>query len=405
MSTTPLPIPILERQRPWLLVGWLTIFLVGTDLFVVSPFLPQIGSALERDPAQLTLMVSLFSFTYAIACPLQGRLAERIGVAKVLLFGIISIAAANLLTALATNVPTLFLSRALAGLAAASISPMLYVMAAERSEPAQRATNLARINSGLVIALMFGAPLGLVMGNYLGWRWVFGLLALAFVVMFPINHSVWKTSRYVRPRSSSDAVAQEPLHGAALYLICMVLWAASTYAGYTLLATALYAEYSLSAGEVALVLACFGLGALIGSLQGGRMADQLGSIVMVRLCFIAMVCTNVSLYFIYQMHSVWALCLVMFTLSLVSYGFFPALQATAAERFVARRPTVMGLLSSSLYVGIMIGATAGGVVYRAISMTGVIALAAALALVGVGVASQLRSKSQQNLSTLVESQR
>ncbi|SMF17043.1 MFS transporter [Pseudogulbenkiania subflava] len=375
-----------------MIVGWLTIFLVGTDLFVVSPFLPQIGHDLGREPSQLTLMVSLFSITYAIACPLQGHVAERIGVPRVLLFGVFTIALANFLTALATSVPALLASRVLAGLAAASISPMLYALAAERSALNQRATNLARINSGLVIALILGAPLGLVLGNYSGWRLVFGLLALAFLMMLPVNRFSWRASSNTRPQSSSSARAQEPLRGAVLYLVCMVLWGASIYAGYTMLAAALDAEYQLSVGGIATVLTCFGLGATIGSLQGGRMADHIGPVRMVRLCFAMMVCTNVCLYFVYQTHAVWALSINMFVLSLVAYGFFPALQATATQRFTARRPTVMGLLSSSLYIGITTGATASGFVYAAVGMLGVIALATTLALTGAGAAAFLHAR-------------
>jgi predicted MFS family arabinose efflux permease len=55
----------------WLLVGWITIFFVGTDLFVVSPFLPAIARDFNRQPADLTLMVSLFSISYAVFSPVR----------------------------------------------------------------------------------------------------------------------------------------------------------------------------------------------------------------------------------------------------------------------------------------------------------------------------------------------
>lgn len=58
-------------RRSWLLVGWTTIFLVGTDLFVVSPFLPSMAQELHRSASSLTILISIFSIVYAIACPIQ----------------------------------------------------------------------------------------------------------------------------------------------------------------------------------------------------------------------------------------------------------------------------------------------------------------------------------------------
>lgn len=370
-----------------MLVGWLTIFLVGTDLFVVSPFFPQIGRELGLAPAQLALMVSLFGISYAIACPLQGYVAERVGVPRVLLFGICTIAVANALTALSTSAAALFASRMLAGLGAASISPMLYALVAQRSASNQRASKLARINSGLVIALFLGAPLGLLLGSHFGWRQVFGLLALAFALMFALNRLIWKADpQHARP-SPPHAGTDAPLRAAIPYLVCMVLWGASVYCAYTMLATALDAGCRLSAANVALVLSAFGLGATLGSLLGGRVADRIGAVQTVRLCFVLMVCANACLYLVWQSCALWALLPGMFVVALVAYGFFPALQASASGRFTARRPTVMGLLSSGLYIGITTGAAGGGLVYSAAAMPGVIALAAALALAGAAVAA------------------
>ena len=59
----------------------------------------------------------------------------------------------------------------------------------------------------------------------------------------------------------------------------------------------------------------------------------------------------------------------------------PALQTLAAEQFHSR-PVVLGLMSSALYVGITVGASAGTDVYLRTGMVGVIVGSACLAAVG-----------------------
>ena len=253
MSSAP------KHAAKWLPIAWFTIFLVGTDLFVISPLLPLIGRELGYQPASLAVLVSAFSLTYAIACPLQGRLAERCGARGVLLFGIAALAAANAYTALATSLAHLLASRVLAGFAAASISPMLYALAAEHAETERRASRMAQVNSGLVIALGLGAPFGLLVGDIGNWRLVFLGLASALTLMLPLNMRAWRTAGGPPPRAAQGAAAApESLLQAWPHLLTMTAWASSVYAGYTLLATALGREHAADAGHIAALLSSFG---------------------------------------------------------------------------------------------------------------------------------------------------
>ena len=59
-------------------VGWLTTFVVGTDLFVVSPLLPLIAADYGVSPAVTGLSVTVFSLTYMVSAPLFGHVADWI---------------------------------------------------------------------------------------------------------------------------------------------------------------------------------------------------------------------------------------------------------------------------------------------------------------------------------------
>lgn len=379
----------MTMNRSWLLVGWVTIFLVGMDLFVMAPFLPAIGQELHRSASSLTMLISLFSIVYAIACPIQARIAERFGVGNVLLFGILTLGLANYYTAVAHDLHNLLLSRALAGLAAASISPMIYVLTANRVRPEERAGKLALINSGLIIALILSAPLGLGLSDHVGWRSVFALLAVAFLLMWPVNKMAWRND--VSGVASSKASA-EHLAAGWIFFLCMICWAASVYATYTLLSSAMSNEYHLSGNNMALVLTSYGLGAALGGILGGKLADRIGPSSIVRLAFCLMIASLLLMMAIYRTHQVGWLSFNLFLFALVAYGFFPALQACAAQVFVARRSMVMGLLSSCLYVGITLGSAIGGKLFSVGGMTLVQCYSIAMAVLGLILSMFIRDK-------------
>lgn len=368
----------------WILVGWTTIFLVGTDLFVVSPFLPLIGKDIGRSPQSLTFLVSVFSLVYAIACPVHGRVAERFSPKIVLIFGVCALAAANLYTALAPGFEHLVASRAMAGFAAAAISPMIYTLTADATAPARRASRLAIVNSGLIVSLILGAPLGLLFGSMTEWRWVFLGLAASLALMVPINVVIWTRSH--EQRMARDAVFRDERLADSWPLIAgMTAWAASIYMTYTLLGTALSSRLHLDVGTIAFVLSIFGVGATLGVLSGGKLADKIGAPRVVRFSFLAMGAAFSVSALAFHSGALALLTCGLFVIALSAYGFFPAIQACAASAFTARRSTVLGLMSSALYVGITLGASLGGVIFGRLGMRQVLVASAAIALVGAAL--------------------
>lgn len=58
-----------SRERGRLAVAWLTLFVIGTDLFVVSPLLPTIAQRFSTTPPTAGWMVAVFSMCYAVGAP------------------------------------------------------------------------------------------------------------------------------------------------------------------------------------------------------------------------------------------------------------------------------------------------------------------------------------------------
>src|ERR1700681_4880169 len=137
MSIQPMAPPV------QLVVAWLTMFLVGTELFVMSPLLPLLAADYHISATIAGLSVTVFSLTYMVSAPIFGYLSDRIGRRRVLICSLITFAVANLLTASAASLPWLLAVRLFAGAAAAGGAPSIFGLVSGGEPPARRATPAA----------------------------------------------------------------------------------------------------------------------------------------------------------------------------------------------------------------------------------------------------------------------
>jgi predicted MFS family arabinose efflux permease len=346
-----------------LIVGWVTMFVVGTDLFVVSPLLPMIAADYRISPAVAGLCVTVFSLTYMVSAPFFGHVADRIGRRRMLVCGLGAFAAANLLTAAAASMIWLLAARVAAGAAAASVTPSVYALVGGAAPPDRRATWMALVVSGLLLSLALGAPIGAWAGASVGWGPVFAVLAgLSLCLVWP-NFAIW-------PRGPDPAAAGGPSIAAlpamlvARRLMPMVIWSTGLYGMYTYLGAGL-AAVGFSTDQIARAILVYGCGAIGGVLLGGRLADRLGANAMAAASFLGLaVCFLILKLAIHEgVLAAFALALT----SAVAQLFFPAQQAGLANDFPARRASILAWNNSALFFGISLGSLVGG---QAVALAG-----------------------------------
>jgi predicted MFS family arabinose efflux permease len=373
-----------------LAIGWLTMFVVGSDLFVVSPLLPQIAADYGIPPSLAGLSVTVFSLTYMLSAPILGHFADRIGRSRVLTWCLCAFAAANLLTAAAGNLTWLLASRLLAGAAAAGVSPSVYALVGGSAPSDRRATWLAIVVSGLLMSLSFGAPIGALTGARFGWPIVFGGLGALGLVLAGANGLVWRGHHFVaNPAAPSGRLT---IAAIAPRLVPTVVWSTAVYAMYTYLGEGLIL-LGYSTEELAEVIAFYGCGAIGGVLLGGRMTDRFGAQTTSTISL-----AGLGLCFLLLRLALDAGVLVDFSfafLSTVAQLFFPAQQIRLANEFPAGRAVILAWNNSALFLGISLGALIGG---QAIPHGGIdmnLMISAAIAIIGLtlnlGGRPQLRS--------------
>jgi predicted MFS family arabinose efflux permease len=360
-----------------LAIGWITMFVIGTDLFVVSPLLPLIAADYRISPSLAGLGVALFAVTYMITAPLLGHFADRIGRRRMLTCCLFGFALANLLTASAANFTWLLSARLLAGAAAAGVSPSLYALVSGLAPPDRRATRLALVVSGLLLSLSLGAPIGGLVGASFGWQSIFSVLAGVSLLLVLANRRIWPEDH----RSGSIATEDHTRVIAVLggRLAPMVAWSSALYGVYIYLGAGLTAR-GFSNGDIAATILFYGCGAIGGVLIGGRMVDRLGAkltsgVGLIGLC-LCLLLVQIAV------DAGMLVALAFAVASAAAQLFFPAQQAGLAEDFPDQRATVLAWNNSALFLGISLGSLVGGQTISNGGLTANLRISAVIAIAG-----------------------
>ncbi|WNS78717.1 MFS transporter [Domibacillus sp. DTU_2020_1001157_1_SI_ALB_TIR_016] len=338
-------------------VGWITLFLMGTDLFVVSPLLPFISEAYSVSSAMTGWMVTVFAVTYAIAAPFFGWASDKNGRGIFITFGLLLFSFSNALTAFSPSFTWLIISRILAGLAVAAITPLIYAIIGDIAPSNRRGTWLSIVVSGHLTALWAGAPIGTLLEHFLGWRSVFVVMAIIGTLLAVVNFKAWK---YVPERNVTKNLLEGNLPRILGSVSVTTIWAISMYALYVYLGAALYSENRFTSSEIALAVTFYGIGAVLGSLISGQFTDRFGEkkISKATLILLTLILVCLGIFFssgdwIYFFLFIWAL---------VGYAGFTSYQARLTVEYPKERGIIMAWNNTALYIGITIGSIIGGYV-------------------------------------------
>jgi MFS transporter, DHA1 family, inner membrane transport protein len=160
-----------------------------------------------------------------------------------------------------------------------------------------------------------------------------------------------------------------------LLLFCAI------YAVYTYIVPLL--ETAHSAGQVPLFLTIYGLGGLVGSQLGGKLVDSFGAtrpLLLLLALFVVL-----QAVFPFSLASPYGTAIVMFLLTLCSWGCFAPIQTRALSAEPEHANIVFALINSSIFLGGAVGAALGGVLYSLVPVTALPFAAALLTAAAVMV--------------------
>jgi MFS transporter, DHA2 family, multidrug resistance protein len=192
MTAPATDIPARAGRREWigLAVLALACLLYVMDLTVLHLAVPALSADLQPTSAQLLWIIDIYGFMVAGFLVTMGTLGDRIGRRRLLLIGAVGFGAVSVMAAFSTSAEMLILSRALLGIAGATLAPStLSLIFSMFRDPGQRTRAIAIWISAFSAGAAIGPILGGVLLEHFWWGSVF-LLAVpvmaALLVLGPI---------------------------------------------------------------------------------------------------------------------------------------------------------------------------------------------------------------------------
>ncbi len=169
------------RERKWQVVAML--FLAGglnyVDRTSLAAVYPLIKADLHASDFELGAIGSVFLWSYAMAAPFGGMLADRVSRSRLIACSLGLWSLITVLSGLVTAVPQLLVLRGLLGLAECVYIPASITLIADHHGDDSRATAMGIHLAGMNLAVVVGGTLSGYLGDHFGWR--IGLIALGTV--------------------------------------------------------------------------------------------------------------------------------------------------------------------------------------------------------------------------------
>jgi DHA1 family inner membrane transport protein len=277
MTTSPVPDDVkqVKVHAPGLVLAALALggFAIGTTEFASMSLLPDFAASLGVDAPTAGHAISAYALGVVVGAPVIAVLAARLP-RRVILVALMAVfAVGNLLSALAPSFGWMLAFRFFSGLPHGAYFGVAALVAASVSPPERRAQSVAMVMIGLTVATIVGVPMANVVGQWIGWRWGFVIVA--------VLAAMTATAVYIfAPRAPADAGAS-PLRelGALgrgrvwLTLGIGAIGFGGMFCVYTYLASTMR-EVTHASAALPVVLAVFGAGMTVGTLVCAWAADR-----------------------------------------------------------------------------------------------------------------------------------
>jgi DHA2 family multidrug resistance protein-like MFS transporter len=182
----------LATRREWIGLAVLALptLLLSIDVSVLFLALPKLSAALDADAIQQLWILDIYSFLLAGLLITMGNIGDRIGRRKLLIIGGAGFAAASVLAAFSTTPEMLIASRALLGIAGATLAPSTMALIRNMfQDPRQMGIAIGVWFTCFMGGMLVGPLIGGVLLEHFWWGSAFLLgvpVMLLLVVLGPL---------------------------------------------------------------------------------------------------------------------------------------------------------------------------------------------------------------------------
>ena len=324
----------------------------GTDAL-----LPLIAAQFGTTPGGASAVITGFALAYGLLQLANGPIADRIGKYRMVFWVTAVSAAGNLACALAPSLPLLVAARFATGATVGAIVPLAMAWIGDAVPYERRQPVLARFLIGHMFGVAFASSASGFLGDHVGWRAMFYLLAALYAVtaLF-LFLELRRDPRMHEARAATGGLRDAFRRMAMLthrpwvrvILATVFVEGALLYGATAFIALDLHLRFGLSLGASGSVVAAFAAGGLLYASVAAQVVPRLGErgLVLGGGAFIGVGFVVLAL----APAALWAIPCVV-ALGLGVYMLHNTLQVHATQMAPEARGGALALFACSLFTG------------------------------------------------------
>ena len=393
-STTTRPSPVQPEALPWpalLTLGAATLVMVTSEMLPTAVLSPM-SQGLGVSESLTGHLVALWAFTVVIVSLPLVRLTRRIDRRSLIVAGLLVLAVSSLLTAAAPSYAVAVGARLIGAAAVGLLWATANAHVADMVPEGLLGRAVAVVLAGATLGMVLGTPLARLIADLTSWRTAFVVFAVAALATGLLVHVLVPT----RPRTttgSSDPTgrARSPFGPTAVVTALVGILLVGHYGAYTFITRLGEHAATLLPGHMSTLLLGFGLASLTGVLLAGRLSARTttGLVAASGATAVALLALSGAEQPTHGLITILALG--------VASGAVPPLAQTEILRLAGthHRDLAAALIPVVFNGGIAVGAATASMIvghagHSALPVPA--ATAAALAAVGLGIASAHRNR-------------
>lgn len=350
-------------------------FLVGTSEYILSGILDKVAGSFDVSLAAAGQLITIFSLVYAIFTPILMAVTASMDRRKLIIIGLGIFVISNILAFILPGYGLFVVARILMAIGAGVVVVTALNIAAKIAPAGKQASAIATVVMGFTASLIVGVPLGRITADTLGWKSVFGGIALlGIIAMIILSFAI--------PRIKGDApiplrqqlsLLKKPK--VALGLSITFFWLGGYSIAYTYLSPYLLEVSGLGDKYLSGALLIFGIASMIGSKIGGFSTDRWG---VHRTLSGGLVLHIVMLILLSVVtHTLLGIMIVLLLWSFSAWSSGPTQQYHLTTIEPEASGVMLGLNQSMMQLAMAAGAGVGGIAIETISLTSITWMGAA----------------------------